>query len=96
LFVYKLRVTSHYNVFRILFIEVLVPRQIMNGQVFACWNYRFCLFLRFIDWILDLSRRCGIFYFSFYFRSWLVSKKCMLCAFDKTFQLKRFRNSPDS
>ena len=40
----------------------------VRGHVFVCKRYRFCLFLRFSYWILELFRQCDINCFSKLFR----------------------------
>ena len=40
----------------------------MSGYVYTCSECRFRLFLRFLNWFMELFRRCGIYLFSFYSR----------------------------
>ena len=41
---------------------------------FVLCGYRFCLFLRFVNWILELFKQCGIFFsfYSFLLRSQII------------------------
>ena len=38
----------------------------VGGHVYVFQEYRFCLILRFFNWILELFRQCDIFCFSFF------------------------------
>ena len=54
----------------------------VRRHVFVCQRYRFCLFLRFWNLILELFRQCGIFCFSICYlnatvdisTSWILNK----------------------
>ena len=48
-----------------LFIEVSVPSQESEWSCMCVLLYRFYLFLRFLYWILELYRQCGIFVYHF-------------------------------
>jgi hypothetical protein len=50
----------------------ILPVFTIGGCDFACfydWEMGFCLFSRLGDVILKLFQRCGIFCFSFYYRT---------------------------
>ena len=42
--------------------------QEVNGYVYLCWGYLFCLFLQFFDRILELSRQCDVFFLTLYLK----------------------------
>ena len=53
-------------------LSIELPRS--SQEIYTCWRYRLFLFPRFVYWILELFRQCGIFFsFSFFF-SFLRSK----------------------
>jgi hypothetical protein len=55
-------VASPYNLFKLarhLYQDCNVTCHLC---IFACWGYNVCLFLRFFDWIMDLFRKCHIFF----------------------------------
>ena len=46
-----------------LFTYILPQVFYHSSHAFVCQRYRFCLFLRFFYWILELFRHCDIFLF---------------------------------
>ena len=46
------------------FLKCMYQVRKVSGHVFVCSGYRFCLFLQFSYWILDLFEQCGIFSYS--------------------------------
>jgi len=58
----SIKLASH----RHFVLKYLYQARRVSSHVFVCYEYRFCLFLRFWYCVLELFRQCGIFCFSFY------------------------------
>ena len=69
-----IHILTSYFVGRFGTIQLVLPHnsllkymyQASTCYVYVCLRYRFCLFLRFFDLILELYRQCGILCFPFY------------------------------
>ena len=69
------------------FLKCLYQARKVNGHVFVCQGYRFCLFLRFLYLILELYRQCGLFVFHF-IRERVLHKNVIFSAHCKIIDVK--------